>query len=111
MVQLRHHQRCEDLVEWRTNAHSIQPDDTIKEETGNIQHVIAENNNDTIPRVSSEARKTTTIQAKCVVGSDGAHSWVRHQLGIPMEGTSTDAVWGVIDAVFITDFPRAGCTS
>ncbi|RCK66355.1 Phenol 2-monooxygenase [Candida viswanathii] len=51
------------------------------------------------------------IHAKYVVGSDGAHSWVRKQLGIDMEGEQTDFVWGVLDMVPITNFPdiRSRC--
>ena len=45
------------------------------------------------------------IHAKYVVGSDGAHSWVRKQLNIDMEGEQTDFVWGVLDMVPITNFP------
>ncbi|KAL6454301.1 LOW QUALITY PROTEIN: Phenol hydroxylase [Candida maltosa Xu316] len=51
------------------------------------------------------------IHAKYVLGSDGAHSWVRKQLGIDMEGEQTDFVWGVLDMVPITNFPdiRSRC--
>ncbi|KAI5957106.1 hypothetical protein KGF54_000034 [Candida jiufengensis] len=51
------------------------------------------------------------IKAKYVVGSDGAHSWVRKQLDINMEGEHTDFVWGVMDIVPITNFPdiRSRC--
>ncbi|CAK9441528.1 uncharacterized protein LODBEIA_P53960 [Lodderomyces beijingensis] len=51
------------------------------------------------------------IHAKYVLGADGAHSWVRKQLGIDMEGEQTDFVWGVVDIVPITDFPdvRSRC--
>ncbi|KAI5956237.1 hypothetical protein KGF54_000712 [Candida jiufengensis] len=45
------------------------------------------------------------IRAKYVLGCDGAHSWVRKQLNIEMEGEQTDFVWGVVDIVPITDFP------
>ncbi|KAK6197611.1 phenol 2-monooxygenase [Scheffersomyces amazonensis] len=45
------------------------------------------------------------INCKYVLGADGAHSWVRKQLGIEVEGESTDFVWGVLDSVPITDFP------
>jgi phenol 2-monooxygenase len=45
------------------------------------------------------------IHAKYVLGTDGAHSWVRKQLGIVPEGESTDYIWGVLDIVPITDFP------
>ncbi|KAL6450055.1 LOW QUALITY PROTEIN: Phenol hydroxylase [Candida maltosa Xu316] len=51
------------------------------------------------------------IHAKYVIGSDGAHSWVRRQLGIDMEGEHTDYVWGVLDMTPITNFPdiRSRC--
>lgn len=45
------------------------------------------------------------IHAKYVIGCDGAHSWTRRQMGVEMEGESTDYIWGVLDAVPITDFP------
>lgn len=39
--------------------------------------------------------KTEIVQAKYVLGCDGAHSWVRSQIGIKMEGSSTESVWYV----------------
>ncbi|KAF8711787.1 Phenol hydroxylase, C-terminal dimerization domain, partial [Rhizoctonia solani] len=45
------------------------------------------------------------VRAKYVIGCDGAHSWVRSQLGYNMEGDHSNAVWGVIDTIPITDFP------
>lgn len=47
----------------------------------------------------------TIFRAKYVLGSDGAHSQVRHSLQIPMEGDSTNAVWGVMDFYPRTNFP------
>ena len=44
------------------------------------------------------------VRAKYVVGCDGAHSWVRSQLGFKLEGEPTDYIWGVLDVVPITDF-------
>ncbi|RLV90983.1 hypothetical protein JA1_004167 [Spathaspora sp. JA1] len=51
------------------------------------------------------------INAKYVLGADGAHSWVRDQLDIEMDGEKTDFVWGVLDMVPITNFPdiRSNC--
>ncbi|EKM48067.1 uncharacterized protein PHACADRAFT_189263, partial [Phanerochaete carnosa HHB-10118-sp] len=48
------------------------------------------------------------VRARFLVGADGAHSWVRHTLGIPMEGDSTDRVWGAIDFTPLpsSDFPH-----
>ncbi|KAJ6551443.1 FAD binding domain-containing protein [Mycena capillaripes] len=45
------------------------------------------------------------VRAKFVLGTDGAHSWVRKKLDIAMEGSQTDYVWGVVDMVPQTDFP------
>ncbi|KAK9342112.1 FAD binding domain-containing protein [Lipomyces starkeyi] len=52
-----------------------------------------------------DSESLEVVHAKYVLGCDGAHSWVRKQLGIEMEGESTDYVWGVLDSVPITDFP------
>ncbi|KZP19041.1 hypothetical protein FIBSPDRAFT_933091 [Athelia psychrophila] len=46
-----------------------------------------------------------TVKAKYVVACDGAHSWTRKALGIPMEGEQLEFVWGVVDTVPQTDFP------
>lgn len=56
-------------------------------------------------RLADKAGSTETIEAKYVVGCDGAHSWVRNQLGYSLRGESTDYIWGVLDIKPITDFP------
>jgi phenol 2-monooxygenase len=33
------------------------------------------------------------VKAKYLIGCDGAHSWLRHQLGYKTHGASTDSVW------------------
>ena len=55
--------------------------------------------------LQSQAGKEETVKAKYVLGADGAHSWVRNQLGFKLQGESTDYIWGVLDIVPITDFP------
>lgn len=45
-----------------------------------------------------------TIKAKYLIGCDGAHSWTRTQLGLSLEGESTEHVWGVMDIVPLTNF-------
>lgn len=47
-----------------------------------------------------------SVKARFVLGCDGAHSWVRRQLGLPMEGDSIDESWGVIDCIPITNFRK-----
>ncbi|KAJ1303080.1 hypothetical protein OPQ81_011281 [Rhizoctonia solani] len=48
---------------------------------------------------------TETVQAKYLLGCDGAHSWTRAQMGIEMVGETSDQVWGVVDGYIETDFP------
>ncbi|KAL7908456.1 FAD binding domain-containing protein [Trichoderma velutinum] len=47
------------------------------------------------------------VRAKYLVGCDGAHSWVRKALGqeFGLRGETTDAIWGALDIIPITDFP------
>ncbi|KAF2129697.1 FAD binding domain-containing protein [Dothidotthia symphoricarpi CBS 119687] len=47
------------------------------------------------------------VKAKYLVGSDGAASTVRKQLGIPFEGMSTDIYWGIMDCRYDSDYPHA----
>ncbi|KAE8396098.1 FAD binding domain-containing protein [Aspergillus alliaceus] len=58
-----------------------------------------------VARKNDNANSVETVKAKFMVGCDGAHSWVRRQLGFKLEGDSTDYIWGVLDIVPITDFP------
>lgn len=44
------------------------------------------------------------IEAKYLLGCDGAHSWVRKQLGLKLEGATRDVSWGVLDVFPVTDF-------
>ncbi|KAI0701479.1 FAD binding domain-containing protein [Cytidiella melzeri] len=61
-----------------------------------------------------EGQETEIVNAKFVVGADGAHSWVRKSLGITMDGEQTSTsltsslshyIWGVIDMIPDTNFP------
>lgn len=69
---------------------SLAPDDTPSGATDNT-------------KVEPGSREV--IHAKYVIGCDGAHSWTRRQMGSKMEGEQTSFIWGVLDAVPITDFP------
>ncbi|KAH7870520.1 FAD binding domain-containing protein [Lentinula edodes] len=57
----------------------------------------------TIKNVDSS--ETEVVHAKYVVGADGAHSWIRRNVQIPVDESSTPYVWGVVDLVPETDFP------
>ncbi|KAB5540448.1 FAD binding domain protein [Coniochaeta sp. 2T2.1] len=54
---------------------------------------------------NNRAGTQETIEAKYMLGCDGAHSWTRKQLGYSLEGEQTDYIWGVLDIIPITDFP------
>lgn len=62
-------------------------------------------------KLNTKANSTETIKARFMVGCDGAHSWVRNQLGFTLRGESTDYIWGVLDIIPFTDFPdiRSRC--
>ncbi|OOF99515.1 hypothetical protein ASPCADRAFT_393357 [Aspergillus carbonarius ITEM 5010] len=56
--------------------------------------------------MQADEQPERTVQAKYLIGCDGAHSWVRKQLGLALEGDRTpDEHWGVIDCIPITNFP------
>jgi phenol 2-monooxygenase len=61
--------------------------------------------------LNAKANTEEVVKAKYVLGADGAHSWVRNELGFSLVGDSTDYIWGVLDIVPITDFPdiRSRC--
>lgn len=46
----------------------------------------------------------TVVEAKYLVGCDGAHSWVRKQLGLRLEGENSSDSWGVLDIIPLTNF-------
>jgi phenol 2-monooxygenase len=47
----------------------------------------------------------SVVRARYVVGCDGAHSSVRRSIGRELVGDTTDAAWGVMDLLAVTDFP------
>lgn len=46
-----------------------------------------------------------TVRARYVIGSDGAHSAVRHAIGRKTVGDKANHAWGVMDVLAVTDFP------
>jgi phenol 2-monooxygenase len=55
---------------------------------------------------SGYAGMGTMVEAKYILGCDGAHSWLRKQLGLRLEGESYDDSWGVLDIIPLTDFRK-----
>ncbi|KAF7159443.1 hypothetical protein CNMCM6106_006716 [Aspergillus hiratsukae] len=95
-------------VEWNTRAEKLsvcpqnmEGDDDFPVAVGVVKTA---SDNDT-------AEQAETIHARYVIACDGAQSWTRTQLNVPMESHSEHSTWGVIDIVPITDFPdiRQSC--
>ncbi|KAI1791906.1 FAD binding domain-containing protein [Ganoderma leucocontextum] len=59
----------------------------------------------TLKNLERAEDEVEVVHAKFLLGSDGAHSWVRKTLDINMEGDNTESIWGVIDMVPDTNFP------
>lgn len=64
-------------------------------------------------KLNDKANTEEVVKAKYMLGADGAHSWVRDQLGFKLEGDSTDYIWGVLDIVsrYKQSSPRCVLTS
>ncbi|KAL2401279.1 Phenol hydroxylase [Exophiala dermatitidis] len=91
---------------WPNNAHTVLPNGQIRDEPSTkICPSVSDGAYQTTFQKTGKEGTTETIRAKFVLGADGAHSWVRRQLGISMEGSASDSVWGVIDVVPITNYP------
>lgn len=52
-----------------------------------------------------EPGQQDTVQAKYVVGCDGARSTVRKSMGHQLKGEAARQLWGVMDVLAVTDFP------
>lgn len=54
---------------------------------------------------AAHAGELETVQARFVVGCDGARSAVRQSIGRQLVGDSANQAWGVMDVLAVTDFP------
>src|SRR5690606_35809786 len=60
----------------------------------------------TIERVDPDHDgEVETVNARYVVGCDGAHSTVRDSIGRVLRGDAANRAWGVMDVLAVTDFP------
>ena len=53
----------------------------------------------------ARAGQQRTVQARYVVGADGARSGVRDSIGVTLDGDQANHAWGVMDVLAVTDFP------
>ncbi|KAI9712178.1 MAG: hypothetical protein M1828_001739 [Chrysothrix sp. TS-e1954] len=103
-VQLRH----------LTNDEATPEQNASRVPDGLFRSSLAEDDTDGLirrARDEKEQGREEVVRSKYLIGCDGAHSWTRHQLGIELEGQSTDFIWGVLDIIPITNFPdiRTSC--
>ncbi|KAI0628044.1 FAD binding domain-containing protein [Trametes polyzona] len=81
----------------------------LTEATDAFTHPQAYANTVVLKHLGSDEEKTEVVHAKFVIGTDGAHSWVRKTLGIGAEGSVTGSIWGVVDFRPDTDLPDIRC--
>lgn len=74
------------------------PFDDVNASSGEVSEVQSDD--------SGCAGMGTMVEAKYILGCDGAHSWLRKQLGLRLEGESYDDSWGVLDIIPLTDFRK-----
>lgn len=55
---------------------------------------------DLIQKSQDRQMGTEIVKARYLIGCDGAHSWTRKQVNIPLEGSSTDHIWSVCNDAF-----------
>ncbi len=73
---------------------TVDPDAGLHPVTITLEHVG--------PRRKGEVE---TVQARYVIGCDGARSKVRKAIGGELHGDSANQAWGVMDVLAVTDFP------
>ncbi|KAH9893347.1 FAD binding domain-containing protein [Cubamyces lactineus] len=88
-------------VQWSTvpiSIHCSTATDELKDPQAYANTVV-------LKRLSHGDDATEIVHSKFVLGSDGAHSWVRKSLGIGADGSATNSIWGVLDILPTTDLP------
>lgn len=78
---------------WPSKVHKVLSDGSIKDEPSTTTcPSVADGAYQTESQSSGREGEIETIHTKFVIGSDGARSWMRHKLGIPMVGANTITV-------------------
>ncbi|KAK3937423.1 FAD binding domain-containing protein [Diplogelasinospora grovesii] len=70
-----------------------------------VEVKLARVNEDETAAPTTNGNVDELVRAKYIVGCDGAHSWLRKQLNVALEGDLTDSVFGVMDIVPKSNFP------
>ncbi|KAJ8473756.1 hypothetical protein ONZ51_g7682 [Trametes cubensis] len=78
---------------------------SMKEHADELKDPQAYANTVVLERLGHQDNATETVYSRFVLGSDGAHSWVRKHLGIGADGSVTNSIWGVLDIQATSDLP------
>lgn len=81
----------------------LEPDYNVK-----VLDLVVDTDADNYPVTATLGRldgTTETVQARYVVGCDGARSNVRKAIGGELHGDAAHQAWGVMDVLAVTDFP------
>ena len=86
----------------RRSAHRLSPDYGVSCEGLDV----AADDGDHPVRVRlARGEERFTVDARYVVGCEGARSVIREAIGLTLRGDAANHAWGVLDVLAITDFP------
>jgi phenol 2-monooxygenase len=86
----------------RMNLESVAP--MSKSHFNNMETPSSDTSSEPHSDDSGYAEMDTVVEAKYIVGCDGARSWLRKQLRLRLEGESSSDSWGVLDIIPLTNF-------
>lgn len=72
---------------------TLSPEEAILPSGPDQSNLLPDDWDDLIQKNKGRQATTEIVKAKYLIGCDGAHSWTRKQVNIPLEGSSTDHIW------------------
>ncbi|KAH7393851.1 putative phenol monooxygenase [Phaeosphaeria sp. MPI-PUGE-AT-0046c] len=104
-----HQGRIERILQ--ENLHVYAPQDTVRRSHRFLEYAYDDTQSEFPILVKYEYDhsdgqvKQGRVRTKYLVGADGARSGVRRNMGLSLEGDTTDHIWGVCDFIADTNFP------
>jgi phenol 2-monooxygenase len=83
------------LSDEEANPPGLRVNETNNAATSGVSRgsLLSDDWNELIANSKVKQKKTEIVKAKYLIGCDGAHSWTRKQVNIPLEGSTTDHIW------------------
>jgi phenol 2-monooxygenase len=83
------------LSDEEANSPGLRVNETNNAATSGVSRgsLLSDDWNELIANSKVKQKKTEIVKAKYLIGCDGAHSWTRKQVNIPLEGSTTDHIW------------------